>query len=381
VSVAPEQIAGSWFKQFFQNKDLQKYNDLLQAGLKGKTDGELTYIKNGNTHPIHLHLSFSPLPPELLGDVCIMAADITELKQKEEELRRSHETLEQQVIERTKELTEAVEELANKQRVALKMMNDAVEARNTLDILNKELTFQNVEKVKRAKELENANKDLEQFAYVASHDLQEPLRMISSFTQLLERKYKDKLDQDANEYIHFVVDGASRMQKLLINLLDFSRISTRAKTFVHVDTKTIVGQAISILHQSVSANNALLSCDDLPVVKADEAQILRVFQNLIENAIKFKRKTPGSEFPKIHIACTKQDNMYRFSVADNGIGIEMQYHDKVFSVFQRLHSARDYAGTGIGLSICKRIVERHGGTIWFESVANEGTTFYFTIPK
>jgi PAS domain S-box-containing protein len=381
VSVAPEQIAGSWFKQFFQNKDLQKYNDLLQAGLKGKTDGELTYIKNGNTHPIHLHLSFSPLPPELLGDVCIMAADITELKQKEEELRRSHETLEQQVIERTKELTEAVDELANKQRVALKMMNDAVEARNTLDILNKELTFQNVEKVKRAKELENANKDLEQFAYVASHDLQEPLRMISSFTQLLERKYKDKLDQDANEYIHFVVDGASRMQKLLINLLDFSRISTRAKTFVHVDTKTIVGQAISILHQSVSANNALLSCDDLPVVKADEAQILRVFQNLIENAIKFKRKTPGSEFPKIHIACTKQDNMYRFSVADNGIGIEMQYHDKVFSVFQRLHSARDYAGTGIGLSICKRIVERHGGTIWFESVANEGTTFYFTIPK
>jgi PAS domain S-box-containing protein len=381
VSVAPEQIVGSWFSQFFPKNDFQKYNDLLQAGLKGKSDGELTYIKNGTTHPIHLHLSFSPLPPELLGDVCIMAADITDLKQKEEELRRSHETLEQQVIERTKELTEAVEELANKQRVALKMMNDAVEARNTLDILNKELTFQNVEKVKRAKELENANKDLEQFAYVASHDLQEPLRMISSFTQLLERKYKDKLDQDANEYIHFVVDGASRMQKLLINLLDFSRISTRAKTFVHVDTKTIVGQAISILHQSVSANNALLSCDDLPVVKADEAQILRVFQNLIENAIKFKRKTPGSEFPKIHIACTKQDNMYRFSVADNGIGIEMQYHDKVFSVFQRLHSARDYAGTGIGLSICKRIVERHGGTIWFESVANEGTTFYFTIPK
>jgi PAS domain S-box-containing protein len=381
VSVAPEQIVGSWFSQFFPKNDFQKYNDLLQAGLKGKSDGELTYIKAGTTHPIHLHLSFSPLPPELLGDVCIMAADITDLKQKEEELRRSHETLEQQVIERTKELTEAVEELANKQRVALKMMNDAVEARNTLDILNKELTFQNVEKVKRAKELENANKDLEQFAYVASHDLQEPLRMISSFTQLLERKYKDKLDQDANEYIHFVVDGASRMQKLLINLLDFSRISTRAKTFVHVDTKTIVGQAISILHQSVSANNALLSCDDLPVVKADEAQILRVFQNLIENAIKFKRKTPGSEFPKIHIACTKQDNMYRFSVADNGIGIEMQYHDKVFSVFQRLHSARDYAGTGIGLSICKRIVERHGGTIWFESVANEGTTFYFTIPK
>jgi PAS domain S-box-containing protein len=378
VSVAPEQIAGSWFKQFFQKNDLQKYNDLLQAGLKEKTDGELTYIKNGNTHPIHLHLSFSPLPPELLGDVCIMAADITELKQKEEELRRSHETLEQLVIERTKELTEAVEELANKQRVALKMMNDAVEARNALDILNKELAFQNEEKEKRAKELENANKDLEQFAYVASHDLQEPLRMISSFTQLLERKYKDKLDQDANEYIHFVVDGSARMQKLLVNLLDFSRISTHAKHFEQVNTKAIVGQVISILHQLITANNALLSCNDLPVVKADESQIMRVFQNLIENAVKFKNKT---ELPQIHISCTKQDNMYRFSVADNGIGIEMQYHDKVFSVFQRLHSAKDYPGTGIGLSICKRIVERHGGTIWFESVLNEGTTFYFTIPK
>ena len=399
VSVAPEQIVGSWFNQFFPKNDIQKYSDLLQAGLKGKTDGELTYIKNGTTHPIHLHLSFSPLPPELLGDVCIMAADISELKLKEEELRRSHETLEQQVIERTKELTEAVEELANKQRVALKMMNDAVEARNTLDILNKELAFQsaekakraaelliannelayqNEEKEKRAKELENANKDLEQFAYVASHDLQEPLRMISSFTQLLERKYKDKLDQDANEYIHFVVDGAARMQKLLVNLLDFSRISTHAKPLEQVNTKTIAGQVIASLHQLITANNALLSCDDLPVVKADELQIMRVFQNLIENAIKFHKK---AELPQIHVSCTKQDNMYRFSVADNGIGIEMQYHEKVFSVFQRLHSTKDYAGTGIGLSICKRIVERHGGTIWFESVVNEGTTFYFTIPE
>ena len=381
VSVAPEQIAGSWLSQLFPKNDLQKYYELLQAGLKGKTDGELTCIKNGKAHPVHLHLSFSPLPPELLGDVCIMAADISELKQKEEELRRSHETLEQQVIERTKELTEAVEELANKQRVALKMMNDAVEARNTLDILNKELTFQNVEKVKRAKELENANKDLEQFAYVASHDLQEPLRMISSFTQLLERKYKDKLDEDANEYIHFVVDGTMRMQKLLINLLDFSRVSTHAKTFERVDTKTIVGQAISNLHELITTKNALITYDDLPVINADEMQILRVFQNLIENAIKFRKITPGRDFPKIHISCTKQNNGYQFSVADNGIGIEMQYHERVFIVFQRLHSVKDYPGTGIGLSVCKRIIERHGGTIWFESVVNEGTTFYFTIPK
>ena len=246
-----------------------------------------------------------------------------------------------------------------------------------LAIANKELVFQNGEKVKRAKELENANRDLEQFAYVASHDLQEPLRMISSYTQLLERRYKDKLDQNANDYIHFVVDGSIRMQKLLINLLDFSRVSTRSKTFEQVDTKTIAGQAISNLQQLIRENAALITNDDLPVIQADEMQILQVFQNLIENAIKFKKKT---KLPKIHIACTKQQEMYQFSVADNGIGIEMQYHDRVFIVFQRLHSAKDYPGSGIGLSICKRIVERHGGTIWFESTVNQGTTLYFTIP-
>jgi light-regulated signal transduction histidine kinase (bacteriophytochrome) len=253
-----------------------------------------------------------------------------------------------------------------------------------LVIANKELVFQNGEKVKRAKELENLNKDLEQFAYVASHDLQEPLRMISSYTQLLERKYKDKLDQDANDYIHFVVDGAIRMQKLLINLLDFSRVSTHAKTFEQVDSKKIAGQAILNLQQLIRENTALITIDDLPVIQADEMQMLQVFQNLIENAIKFKKKTPGlpagRELPKIHISYTKQNNMHQFSVTDNGLGMEMQYYDRVFIVFQRLHSTKDYPGTGIGLSICKRIVERHGGTIWFESTVNEGSTFYFTIP-
>jgi light-regulated signal transduction histidine kinase (bacteriophytochrome) len=262
--------------------------------------------------------------------------------------------------------------------IELVFQNEEKEKRAAeLIIANNELAFQNGEKVKRAKELENANRDLEQFAYVASHDLQEPLRMISSYTQLLERKYKDQLDQDANDYIHFVVDGAIRMQKLLINLLDFSRVTTRSKPFEQVDTKTIAGQAISNLQQLIRENTALITNDDLPVIQADEMQILQVFQNLIENAIKFKKKT---ELLKIHITCTKQHEMYQFSVADNGIGIEMQYHDRVFIVFQRLHSAKDYPGTGIGLSICKRIIERHGGTIWFESTVNEGTTFYFTIP-
>lgn len=225
--------------------------------------------------------------------------------------------------------------------------------------------------------LELSNKDLEQFAYVANHDLQEPLRMISSFTQLLERRYKDKLDQDANEYIRFAVDGAIRMQKLLNDLLEFSRIKSQAEHYEPVDASVLLGQAVANLQQLLSDNTALVTNDDLPVIQADEAQMIRLFQNLIENAVKFHKKT---ELPQIHISYTKQDNMYRFSVADSGIGIEKQYHDKVFVVFQRLHSIKDYAGTGIGLSICKRIVERHGGAIWFESIVNEGTTFYFTIP-
>ena len=226
--------------------------------------------------------------------------------------------------------------------------------------------------------LELSNKDLEQFAYVANHDLQEPLRMISSFTQLLERKYKDKLDQDANEYIRFAVDGAIRMQKLLNDLLEFSRIKkSQAEQYEPVDASALLGQAVANLKQLLTENTALVTNDDLPVINADEAQMIRLFQNLIENAVKFHKKT---ELPQIHISCTKQNNMYRFSVADNGIGIEKQYHDKVFVVFQRLHSVKDYPGTGIGLSICKRIVERHGGTIWFESEVGEGTTFYFTIP-
>src|SRR5665647_2567811 len=247
-----------------------------------------------------------------------------------------------------------------------------------LIIANKELAFQNEEKEKRAAELIIVNKELEQFAYVASHDLQEPLRMVASYTQLLERRYKDKLDQDANDFIQYAVDGANRMQKLINDLLDYSRTTSRGKDFTKVDISQVLGQTISNLQQLIIKNNALITNEDLPELKADESQIMRVFQNLIVNAIKFKKK---SEIPKIYISCKKKNEFYEFAVRDNGIGIEMQYHERVFTIFQRLHSIKDYPGTGIGLSICKRIVERHGGKIWFESKENEGTTFYFTLKK
>ncbi len=281
---------------------------------------------------------------------------------------------------RAAELIIANKELAFQNEEKEKRAAELVIANNELVKAEKEISELNasLEKkvVGRTSELLRSNKDLEQFAYIASHDLQEPLRMVSSFTQLLERRYKDKLDQEANEFIQYAVDGANRMQILINDLLDYSRISARGKEFTIVDTSQVLGQAISNLHELIAENTALVTNDDLPELIGDESQILRVFQNLIQNALKFKNK---SKLPKIHISCTKKNDFYEFAVCDNGIGIDMQYHDRVFTIFQRLHTKEEYSGTGIGLSICKRIIERHGGKIWFQSKVNEGTTFYFTL--
>ena len=266
-------------------------------------------------------------------------------------------------------LKKTQEDLKKSQIATFKSMEEAHKSRRLAEEANIELS-------ELMNNLKRSNQELEQFAYVASHDLQEPLRMVSSFTQLLQRRYQDKLDEDANEFIHYAVDGANRMQKLINDLLDYSRITTRGKEFTIVDTSRILGYVISNLQELINENTALITNDDLPIIKADESQILRVFQNLIHNALKFKSK---SELPKIHISCKTINNFYEFSVKDNGIGMDMQYHDKVFTIFQRLHSKEEYPGTGIGLSICKRIVERHKGKIWFESILNKGTTFYFTL--
>ena len=225
-------------------------------------------------------------------------------------------------------------------------------------------------------DLLRSNKELEQFAYVASHDLQEPLRMVSSFTQLLSQRYKDKLDQDAQDFIQFAVDGAIRMQILINDLLDYSRIGTRGKNFSQVDMHTVLGQVVSNLNLKIQEKNALVTNDELPEVFADEGQMVQLFQNLIGNALKFCKSSP-----RIHIDAKEENEHYLFSVRDNGIGIEEQYFDKIFQIFQRLHPRDEYGGTGIGLAICKRIIERHGGKIWVESKPGKGSRFYFTILK
>jgi PAS domain S-box-containing protein len=227
------------------------------------------------------------------------------------------------------------------------------------------------------KELERSNKELELFAYVASHDLQEPLRMVSSYTQLLERRYSEKLDDDAREFIAYAVDGASRMQRLINDLLEFSRVSTRGKPLAKTNVAEILGNVRANLSVAIEESGALVTNDFMPVVTVDPGQLGQVLQNLVGNGIKFRNGTR----PHVHVRATETPEHWEFSVSDNGIGIEPQYFERIFVIFQRLHTAGDYQGTGIGLALCKRIIERHGGRIWVESTPNEGSTFSFTIPK
>jgi len=221
-----------------------------------------------------------------------------------------------------------------------------------------------------------SNKELEQFAYVASHDLQEPLRMVSSYTQLLARRYNDKLDQDARDFIQYAVDGAVRMQILINDLLDYSRIETKGRRFDKVDMHSVLGQVINNLGFLIQEKNALVTNDELPEVVADEGQMVQLLQNIVMNALKFCNNSP-----RVHISAKEEKDQYIFSVNDNGFGIEPQYFGKIFQIFQRLHPREEYGGTGIGLAICKRIIERHGGRIWVESEPEKGSVFYFTLLK
>jgi len=225
-------------------------------------------------------------------------------------------------------------------------------------------------------ELLRSNKDLESFAYAASHDLQEPLRMVISFTQMLEKYYKDKLDETGLEYIHYASEGAKRMYDLLNGLLDYSRIHKKGKAFNVVDINQVLNTVIKNLSFKIEEREAVIKIRRMPVVVADESQMIQLFQNLIANSIKFSTNTP-----RIDVSCRSDNNHHIFSVKDNGIGIEPQYFDKIFQIFQRLHVRRKYEGTGIGLAICKRIVEHHGGKIWVKSEQCSGSTFIFTIAR
>ncbi|ARJ65382.1 hypothetical protein WV31_06795 [Magnetospirillum sp. ME-1] len=243
------------------------------------------------------------------------------------------------------------------------------------DVTERKLAEQ--ELAERTAELERSNAELQQFAYVASHDLQEPLRTVTSFLQLLRRRYDGALDDNAREYIHFAADGAARMHRLITDLLVYSRVSTHGRTFEKVRMEAVLDLVLTNLGAAIEEAGAEIARDPLPEVDADQIQMVSLLQNLVGNAIKYR--APGT-VPRVHVGAVRDGDTWTFSVRDNGIGIDPKYFERVFVIFQRLHARGEYEGTGIGLAVAKKIVERHGGRMWLDSEPGQGSTFYFSLP-
>ncbi len=251
-----------------------------------------------------------------------------------------------------------------------------IETHLALRALHQQLAKKNLKLEQQAEALVRSNAELEQFAHVISHDLREPLRMVSSYLQLLERGYAAQLDEQARDFIGYAVDGAQRMQAMIKSLLSYARVDTRGGALRPTDCEAVLAHTLMDLKIVIGETHASITHDALPTVRADAAQLEHLFQNLVGNAIKFRGQAP----PRIHVTAERRADMWCFSVSDNGIGIAPKYADEIFRIFRRLHTEEEYPGLGIGLALCKRIVERHGGRIWVKSDLGQGATFFFTLP-
>ena len=337
TGVSRAELIGTKFPSYFTDpeKAEEGYRRVFKEGFVRDYPLEIRH-KNGAIISVLYNASVYRDEKNSVVGIFAAARDVTLLNKAEAELRRHRDSLEVLVKERTTDL-----ELSNRR-------------------------------------LARSNENLEQFAYVASHDLQEPLRTMASYSQLLEDRYKMKLDKDADEFIAFIVDAAKRMQRLITDLLAYSRIGTVEAETTDVDCNSILGKVIASIKSAIDETGAVITSNTLPNSLCNESDFVRLFQNLLSNAIKFRK---ADETPRIHISATKKDREWLFSISDNGIGIDEKYKEKIFVIFQRLHGRDKYPGTGIGLSMCKKIVEMHDGRIWVESQIGKGSTFYFTIPE
>ena len=317
-----------------------------------------------------------------------------ELARNTHDLAQSNASLQQEAERREQAQNELVmaaaslqqrkEEAEASQAAALNMLQDievarqkSVQAEQQQAALNQEIESKSQQITMANTILERSNEELKQFAYVASHDLQEPLRKVNAFCQLLREEYGEQLDENAQSYIRYAVDGATRMKNLVSDLLDYSRVETQGKPLEPTCAADACSEAIEDLRLAIEESNAKVTVDPLPTIQADQAQLVRLFQNLIGNAIKYRGESP----PKVHISAQEQDLDWVISIRDNGIGMESQYYERIFVMFQRLHARDEYSGTGIGLAICKRIVDRLWGRIWVESERGVGSTFFISVPK
>ncbi len=317
-----------------QDKRSQISENALELSKNGHATFEIVHqTKSGKRIPVEVNNHLFELDGKIIA--LAISRDITERKKAEKALKKSHDNLELKVKERTIELEKVINEL------------------------------------------KHSNEELEQFAHVTSHDLREPLRMITSFLQLLEKRYDNQLDDDAHEFIEFAVDGAKRLDSMINDLLKYSQVKSMTREFVQVDTEKVLDDTLLNLKVPIEENNAIITHDPLPKIIGDKEMLTQLFQNLISNSIKYRSDKP----PKIHISAVKEENQYRFSVKDNGIGISPDYLKRIFVIFQRLHTHEEYVGTGIGLAIAQKIVHQFGGRIWAESEKGKGSIFYFTIPN